>query len=95
MFDPETLAKVRWNHNADQFNQWTELDAEEKEKLIAAEGNIAVGRVYAVVNSANTVRALKPDPFRKEPAWLVEFSDFRSPPFYISSKAFGEQLIGV
>ena len=30
-------AKAKWNAEADEFNQWPELSAEEKERLIKAE----------------------------------------------------------
>ena len=35
---PEEVAKARWNAQADQFNQWSELGQDEKDALILAVG---------------------------------------------------------
>lgn len=34
MNDWEAKAKAKWNAEADQFNQWSELDQDEKDDLI-------------------------------------------------------------
>lgn len=33
----EESAKRKWNKEADEFNQWEDLDSDEKEKLIQRE----------------------------------------------------------
>ena len=51
-------AKAKWNEEADEFNQWTELDWEEKRDLMNQQPLIAGDNVY-FFKSGNRVKIIE------------------------------------